>query len=183
MPRITPRGITSDEDPACSAPVWTVFNLPDHKGSGFDHGYGIGERIAWSSSDPGVADVKVVENKRLSRQVPVESGCFEIKKAGRHKFRLASNDGTKMWLDGKLLIDNDGRHDFRVKVAETDLKPGFHSLRVDYFQWKGKFDIGLRYITPGGSKGVLVHKDVLHITEVLWIGTGPVPDEEAHVNH
>ena len=38
------------------------------------------------------------------------TGRFWIETAGRYRFRVLSDDGSKLWIDGELLVDNDGTH-------------------------------------------------------------------------
>jgi hypothetical protein len=46
--------------------------------------------------------------------------------------QLESDDGSRLWLDGKLLIDcwrGPGRHAVKVELGDRP-----HALRVEYFQ-------------------------------------------------
>ena len=64
----------------------------------------------------------------------VYEGRFLLEKGGNYSFRLHSDDGSRLWIDGKLLIDNDGIHPPQSKSASTFLTPGEHTLWVEYFQ-------------------------------------------------
>jgi hypothetical protein len=47
---------------------------------------------------------------------------------------LKSDDGSIMWLNKKKLIDNDGIHSLREKMAEVkELVKGQHHVRIEYF--------------------------------------------------
>lgn len=62
-------------------------------------------------------------------------GYFEIVKDGYYVFALVSNDGSKLFLGDKLLIDNDGvRTNESVKSFVLPLNKGFYPVRVEYFQ-------------------------------------------------
>ena len=61
-------------------------------------------------------------------------GTFETKKAGTYKFKLSSDDGSSLWIDGKQVIDNDGVHGVSEVEGEVELTAGRHAMKVWYFQ-------------------------------------------------
>jgi len=62
-------------------------------------------------------------------------GYFEIVKDGYYIFMLVSNDGSKLFLGDKLIIDNDGVHSTEsVKSFILPLEKGFYPVRIEYFQ-------------------------------------------------
>ena len=80
----------------------------------------------------------------------VFTGYLRVLKDGKHTYILGSNDGSKLYLDDQLLIDNDGRHSHEEKSVTLDLKAGFYKLRIEYFQ--GHLDKSLDFIIKN-SKG------------------------------
>lgn len=62
------------------------------------------------------------------------SGKFWIENPGLYRFRLVSDDGAMLYIDGQLVIDNDGVHSPEVRRASLRLAGGMHTLRVPYFQ-------------------------------------------------
>ena len=56
---------------------------------------------------------------------------------GDHFFLLGSDDGSKLYIDDKLEIDNDGLHGLNTKTKHIHLSKGFHKIRVEYFENKG----------------------------------------------
>ncbi|MBV8846413.1 MAG: beta-glucosidase [Bryobacterales bacterium] len=62
------------------------------------------------------------------------TGRFWIAKPGTYRFALTSDDGANLYIDGDLIIDNDGIHPPRTRESRVDLKRGIHTLRVPYFQ-------------------------------------------------
>lgn len=65
------------------------------------------------------------------------TGTITVPTPGLTRFRLHADDGAKLYLDGALLIDNDGLHTARSASNEIRLNAGPHELRVDYFQGPG----------------------------------------------
>ncbi|HEX7602340.1 MAG TPA: PA14 domain-containing protein [Polyangiaceae bacterium] len=70
-------------------------------------------------------------------------GFFSTKKAGAYHFDLASEDGARVYIDNKLLLDNDGVHVVTYKAADADLTAGTHLLRVDYFKGSNGKEVNL----------------------------------------
>lgn len=62
------------------------------------------------------------------------TGKFWVETPGQYAFRLASDDGSKLWIDDRLVIDNDGLHDVIELTATATLSRGVHHLRLAYFQ-------------------------------------------------
>jgi hypothetical protein len=62
------------------------------------------------------------------------NGRFWIEKPGQYRFRLISDDGSKLFIDGAQVIDNDGAHLPRAKSGAVKLAGGIHKIRVTYFQ-------------------------------------------------
>ena len=72
--------------------------------------------------------------RRLSSFAIIYEGSFEIQDSGEYFFVLKSDDGSRLWIDGKEVIDNDGEHKFLPKTGKAMLSKGFHTMKVWYFQ-------------------------------------------------
>jgi len=59
---------------------------------------------------------------------------MEIKKDGKYEFSLNSDDGSILWIDGKLIIDNDGIHKMKIKKDTLELRKGKYPIKIWYFQ-------------------------------------------------
>ena len=80
-------------------------------------------------------------------------GDIEIQKDGYYIFVLDSDDGSKFFLDGKLLIANDGLHGAgNPRTFMVPLEKGFYPVRVEYFQNGGGALLKLDYVVPGEEK-------------------------------
>ncbi len=65
------------------------------------------------------------------------TGRFWIENPGLYRFRLVSDDGAMLYIDGELVADNDGVHSTAVRLASRRLAGGMHTIRVPYFQGPG----------------------------------------------
>lgn len=78
-------------------------------------------------------------------------GKFTVKAGGSFDFRLVSDDGARVWIDGVLTIDNDGAHPPKEAKGSAALNIGEHNLVVDYFQGP-KYEIALQlFVKPVGQ--------------------------------
>jgi hypothetical protein len=64
-------------------------------------------------------------------------GYIDIPVEGVYKFETTSDDGSRMWIDDVLAVDNDGGHGMRFRSGQVALREGLHKVRVDYFQGSG----------------------------------------------
>ncbi len=61
-------------------------------------------------------------------------GKFTVKAGDYYRFRLVSDDGAILYIDGYPVIDNDGQHPPVSKQATIQLESGEHELFVSYYQ-------------------------------------------------
>jgi hypothetical protein len=85
----------------------------------------------------------------------VYSGMFNVSQAGEYKFRINSDDGTKLYIDGNPVVMNDGQHPPTSASGSINLSSGDHELVLEYFQGP-RYLIALQvWVTPpGGSEQI-----------------------------
>lgn len=64
--------------------------------------------------------------------------------AGRYRFSVSSDDGHRLWVDGKLLSDDWGPQPSVTIDVETELTGGTHDLRADLLQEQGGYCLWLQ---------------------------------------
>jgi len=62
------------------------------------------------------------------------TGRFWIQDPGVYEFSLTSDDGSRLYIDEREIIDNDGQHEPVTRLARINLAGGIHRMRVSYFQ-------------------------------------------------
>jgi hexosaminidase len=60
-------------------------------------------------------------------------GYINVNENATFEFSLYSDDGSKLYIDDQLIIDNDGKHARYEKSAGVALKSGLHKIKVNYF--------------------------------------------------
>ncbi len=78
-------------------------------------------------------------------------GWLEIAEAGTYTLRLRSDDGSKLYLDGKVAIDHDGLHGPTNKDVELQLPAGSHPLELWHFETYGGWELRLSWKKPGAT--------------------------------
>ena len=80
------------------------------------------------------------------------SGEFLVSKEGRYEFSLKSDDGSKLWIDNELVVDNDGIHGAKTKQGSKDLTTGWHSIDTRVWERGGGEVIEIQWSGPGIAK-------------------------------
>ncbi len=92
-----------------------------------------------------------VSNESIDHFAALLTSEFSVPVAGKYLFFLTSDDGSKLYVDDALIINNDGSHSRKTSVGKVDLKKGAHTLRVEYFQDTEDQSLNLIYGPEGGS--------------------------------
>jgi hypothetical protein len=80
---------------------------------------------------------------------------------GQYVFRLTSDDGSRLFVDGQLVVDHDGLHGASSKDGSVTLTAGYHDLRIEFFEAGGDQVLRLEWQTPGSSTFSLVPTSAL----------------------
>jgi len=83
------------------------------------------------------------------------TGGFQVEREGDYAFRLVSDDGSRLFIDGQKIIDNDGVHPPQSVSGSVYLSKGTHQIEVDYFQGPRDYvALQLFWTLPGGSETI-----------------------------
>ncbi len=83
----------------------------------------------------------------------VFDGYINIATEGEYTFYTTSDDGSRLWIDGKKVVDNDGTHSSIEKSGFLCLGAGYHKIKVEYFDKTGSTDVLMAmYAGPGFTK-------------------------------
>lgn len=107
-------------------------------------------------------------------------GGFKIEQGGQYKFRLVSDDGAKLWINNKLIINNDGVHSPASKSATVDLSAGQHLIQVDYFQGPRIWIALQLYVTEPGGREKIFNPDFSSNKAVIGVITGGADGNSTH---
>jgi hypothetical protein len=66
------------------------------------------------------------------------SGFLIISSGGIYRFSIVSDDGSKLYIDKKFIINNDGLHSMKGKQASYRCASGQHHLKIEMFEKRGR---------------------------------------------
>lgn len=92
---------------------------------------------AWSAIDDGF--YAIVE------------GWLVVETPGQHRFELRSDDGSRLAIDGRVIIEMDRPQSPTASAGQIDLEAGLHPIRIEYFEATGGQELRLRWQPPGAT--------------------------------
>ncbi len=87
------------------------------------------------------------------------SGWIKVEAGGLYKFRLGSDDGSRLMIKNEKIIDNDGIHEATSLEGSVELGPGSHPLRLEYFNNTPEEFLQLEWKKPGDANWELVPEE------------------------
>ena len=84
------------------------------------------------------------------------TGTFEAEAAGVFDFFLTSDDGAQLFINGQLVVDNDGLHAPVEETGSLSLGEGSHTIEVIYFERGGGALVDLDWSGPGFARTQMV---------------------------
>jgi len=90
-------------------------------------------------------------------------GLIHLPESGTYTIRALSNDGVRIYVDGKRIIDDPkfGADRYAVPAELSITTPGWYSLQVEYFQRQGSAALKVFWRTPAAETFVIVPGEAL----------------------
>lgn len=95
------------------------------------------------------------------------TGKLRVAKAGKYTFYLNSDDGSRLFLNGRLVVDNGGLHRPQEKSGELELSAGDHDLGVEFFQESSAASCEFSWSTTDMAKQRVPAEVLLHLHQSL----------------
>ncbi len=125
----------------------------------------------------------ILPNDPLPTPFSIEwRGEIEIPETGLYTFATYSDDGSYLYLDDQMVVDNGGSHGAIYREGERELTAGAHDLVVRYFQAGGSREMEVWWTPPGGVRELLP-QEVLYprvdesALEIALEEQAPVPQD------
>lgn len=100
-------------------------------------------------------------------------GYLTSKEPGNVQFRLTSDDGSRLWIDGRMVIDHDGQHAAEPKEGTVNLSAGEHALLIRHFQGSGGGVVKLTWKPAGAKDFAAIPADMLSHDASASMATSP----------
>jgi alpha-L-fucosidase len=91
-----------------------------------------------------VETVALPAGTQVEYQGRVFDGYVHIPSTGLYRFALTSDDGSRLLINDKIVVDNDGLHGSETIEGTAALAAGPHKIRVEYFNKTGGATLNLR---------------------------------------
>ncbi len=142
---------------------------------------------AMTPSATGIATTIVMDQPVLKTRdafALMFTGHILIDKPGKYTFSIASDDGSRFYIDNELLIDNDGLHGMVEKNGTVTLAAGLHPITATYFDNGGGDGLSMSWEGPGITKeqipaSVLVSAAEQTVQDLGILAMMDLPDHEA----
>ena len=82
----------------------------------------------------------------------VYEGYIAIPEDAVYTFYTFSDDGSMLYIDGELIVDNGGRHAMEERIGFAALRKGLHSIKVSWFNGAGGLGLDVFIKGPGLKK-------------------------------
>ncbi|MGI4749735.1 MAG: family 20 glycosylhydrolase [Janthinobacterium lividum] len=63
----------------------------------------------------------------------IYQGYLRVDKDGTYNLGLTSDDGSQLFLDNQLVVNNDGKHAVLTKNSLVPMQKGYHKIKIKYF--------------------------------------------------
>jgi len=90
------------------------------------------------------------------------TGTVNVPRTGYYNFWTKSDDGSKLWVNGKLVVNNDGLHGMRERHGRVHLSKGRAKIKVVFFEAGGGAGLVVDWSGPGIGRSRLDGRYVKH---------------------
>jgi DNA-binding beta-propeller fold protein YncE len=144
-------GPTFDSTPVGGDALYT-FRLGDQGLVGYYYPNG-----NWEGSPSLVRnDLLITPNNPLREPFSILwRGKLAIPTAGVYTIGTRSDDGSFVFIDGQLVVDNGGSHGAEDRSGQITLAQGFHDIEVRYNELGGSREMQLWWQPPGQGRAII----------------------------
>ena len=89
-------------------------------------------------------------------------GFVDVPARGAWRFATTSDDGSRLWIDGELVVTNDGFHPMTRAAGELFLDAGLHTITVEYFEQEGGEGLVVEWEGPGVEARTITAEHLSH---------------------
>jgi putative heme-binding domain-containing protein len=129
--------------------------------------------------------INVPQRKQADRFALRFTGNIQIPRAGKYTFSTNSDDGSRLYIGDKLIVNNDGNHGMVKKSGSIELPVGSHPLIVTYFDNGGGDGLQVTWAGPGfreqkipANRLALSGGETLHDVAIASLASIPGHDAE-----
>lgn len=111
---------------------------------------------------------EVLPGTQLTDRVYVRwTGTVRPPAAGKFTFYTESDDGSRLFINGKQVVSNGGLHGMEEQSGEVELKAGDNELKLEFFENDGGAGCKLFWSNADFEKTIVPASALFHSTDVL----------------
>ncbi len=99
------------------------------------------------------------------------AGEINITTPGSYTFTTTSDDGSVLFIDGNLVVNNNFFQGFTARSGTVGLGVGLHNIQIGYFQGTGGNGLLVGYTPPGGANATLPNSVLYNAVPSVTFGT------------
>ncbi len=88
----------------------------------------------------------------------VFKGYFMAEEDGLFEFSTKSDDGSLLYINNKLVVDNGGNHAAVLRSGMVALKKGWHPITLTFHQGGGGSELSVKFKSPSNEEKVLTNE-------------------------
>ncbi len=117
----------------------------------------VDKQVNFASTQDAFPETKLVDNFYVNW-----SGVIRVPQDGNYTFHLESDDGSRLFIDGKQVVDNGGTHEMTEMSGHAELTAGDHEIKVEFFEAEVDAGCILSWETTGKKKEVVPATVLFH---------------------
>lgn len=130
---------------------------PTRNGTSYKYYEGFYRKVADIEKSPLLAsgvqpDFSISGAKQEDHFAFIFTGLMEMPEDGIYTFLTSSDDGSVLYIDDKMVVNNDGSHAAVPSTGTIALKKGFHSYKLYYFEDYEGEGLTVAWKLPGAEK-------------------------------
>ena len=110
-------------------------------------------------------------NSNANNMESIYSGRIAIGTAGTYTFNTSSDDGSVLFVDGTLVVDNNFFQGFSTRTGTISLSTGVHDLVVAFYQGTGGYGLNAQISGVGNTTMVDISTATCTLTPDLIVGS------------
>ncbi|MBM3884024.1 MAG: hypothetical protein FJ387_30690, partial [Verrucomicrobia bacterium] len=114
------------------------------------------------------------------------TGTLWISVPGLYTFFTTSDDGSALYLDSQMVVNNDGQHGAREVSGTIELARGLHAFETRFFEAGGSAQLEVAWAGPGLAKQVIPASAFSPWQQLVWqlsqLDTYTLPTPRAALN-
>ncbi|ELR73750.1 Putative secreted glycosyl hydrolase [Fulvivirga imtechensis AK7] len=96
------------------------------------------------------------------------NGFVDAPETSNYVFRLVSDDGSRLYIEDKLVIDNFGFHGPEARDGEVYLQKGLNKIKIEFYQGLGGAALSFQWAKYGDNKFSVVPSSALKHRKTMF---------------